>query len=356
MKESRENDWLKKLIIVCASLLLVVGVIPTAKMSDPFGYAAIAMAAEQSEQTPMPENPVTADAETEEPETGTFEAENPEPQQAGENGETPETEQPQETEQIGESGETEQIIMPEAQETQKPPPYTVTEMSATLYAQKSSNVRKGPSKDYDKIGGLSLNQAVTVTGRADTGWYRIDYKGQEGFVSDSLLAETQVVIQQPEPTPTPEQQANKQRWEYTENELIQLCLSECITADMSEWDKAVAINNYLCGLMEYDYTYTHRSTFDALAYGIGVCQGYANAYQKMMNAAGIPTDYISGYGWTGSEWGSHGWNRVLMGGQYYYVDVCWNDCLSSYKYLLLDYEKFSYDHEERRINPENRVK
>lgn len=77
--------------------------------------------------------------------------------------------------------------------------YVVTDMSAILYVQKNSNVPQGPSTDYEVIGGLALNQEAVVTGRADTGWYRIEYKGGEGFVAGSLLGRDQVVIETPAP-------------------------------------------------------------------------------------------------------------------------------------------------------------
>lgn len=81
--------------------------------------------------------------------------------------------------------ETEEIEIPE---------YIVTEMSATKYAKSSVNVRSGPSSEYDRVGGLSTNQQVTVTGQADTGWYRIDFNGTEAFVSNSYLVDEKVAV------------------------------------------------------------------------------------------------------------------------------------------------------------------
>ncbi|MCD7784308.1 MAG: SH3 domain-containing protein [Oscillospiraceae bacterium] len=66
--------------------------------------------------------------------------------------------------------------------------YTVEAMSATMYATYSVNVRSGPSADYDRIGGYAQGAEVTVTGRASTGWYQVDYKGETGYVSSSYLS------------------------------------------------------------------------------------------------------------------------------------------------------------------------
>lgn len=37
-----------------------------------------------------------------------------------------------------------------------------------MYAQSSVNLRQGPSTEYDKVGSLSTNQSVTVTGYVET--------------------------------------------------------------------------------------------------------------------------------------------------------------------------------------------
>lgn len=67
--------------------------------------------------------------------------------------------------------------------------FTVEDMSATMYATDSVNVRSGPSADYDRVGSFKKNEAVTVTGRASTGWYRVEIKGGVGYVSNSYLTD-----------------------------------------------------------------------------------------------------------------------------------------------------------------------
>lgn len=314
MRNEVKNAGLKKVIVFLSIVLTLVGIVPfeTLNLSQYISTTTYAATVEENETE---ENETEVESETESTEVAVVE-----------------------------------------------PAYTVEEMSAVLYAQQASNVRSGPSKDYEVIGGLATNQEVTITGKASTGWYRISYNGGEGFVAASLLKETQVVIEVPVQEPVVEQPAVaqqpvvKQRWEMTEAELIQFCLSECITPTMNEFEKAVAINNYLCAIMTYDRTYKHVSTFDALAYGTGVCQGYANAYKKLMDAAGIPTDYVSGQGYNGQTTGRHAWNRSLINGVYYYTDVCWNDSATSpNRYLLISYEQMSIDHFQQEINRTNRV-
>ena len=70
--------------------------------------------------------------------------------------------------------------------------YSVVEMSATKYAKQSVNIRKGPGTDYEKIGSLTMNQKVTVTGQADNGWYRISYNGGDAYVSNKYLVDNKI--------------------------------------------------------------------------------------------------------------------------------------------------------------------
>ena len=70
--------------------------------------------------------------------------------------------------------------------------YTVTPMTATMYAQQAVNLRQGPGTNYDKTGSLSTNQSVEVTGYTDVAsgkWYQLS---NGSFVSSKYLKDTQV--------------------------------------------------------------------------------------------------------------------------------------------------------------------
>lgn len=49
------------------------------------------------------------------------------------------------------------------------------------------NVRSGPSKDYEKIGSLSRDMGVEVTGIVEPDWYVIDFEGEEGYISSEYV-------------------------------------------------------------------------------------------------------------------------------------------------------------------------
>lgn len=91
------------------------------------------------------------------------------------------------TEGSQDSGQTE--IQAEAVE------YTYTEITATMYAKSSVNVRDTPSTQGNKVSMLDTNQEVTVTGQCkETGWYRILLDDRECYVSDSYLVDAPVAV------------------------------------------------------------------------------------------------------------------------------------------------------------------
>lgn len=104
------------------------------------------------------------------------------------------------------------------------------------------------------------------------------------------------------------------------------------------------IHDKLINLVTYDYELLARDhdTGDLgyTAYGAlvedsmglknrAVCGGYAQAFQYLLQQAGIEAAYVTGYAdsesGTLSEQGSHAWNIVKLDGEWYEVDSCWDD-------------------------------
>ena len=80
--------------------------------------------------------------------------------------------------------------------------YTFEDMEATKYAKSTINVRSLPTADGEKLGGLSANDEVKVTGKCnETGWYRIEYSEGIAYVSDSYLVDNKVEAPKPAETP-----------------------------------------------------------------------------------------------------------------------------------------------------------
>ena len=88
---------------------------------------------------------------------------------------------------------------------------TVYGQPEIMYASDPVNVRKGPATDFERAGGLSRGQEVSVTGQADTGWYEIVYGDVTAYVSGHYLQK-----EKPAEEPAPQQQAAAEGQPVTE--------------------------------------------------------------------------------------------------------------------------------------------
>jgi uncharacterized protein YgiM (DUF1202 family) len=74
--------------------------------------------------------------------------------------------------------------------------WDIEDADETMYAQKSCNIRKGPSTDYDKVGSLDKNESVHVIGKTTyngSTWYLIESSDStDEFVASSLLGDSKV--------------------------------------------------------------------------------------------------------------------------------------------------------------------
>ncbi|MCI8484628.1 MAG: leucine-rich repeat protein [Lachnospiraceae bacterium] len=95
-----------------------------------------------------------------------------------------------------------------------------------------------------------------------------------------------------------------------------------VDSSWSDLEKALYVNDYLATNCEYDTTYSKYSSYNVFVDKTAVCQGYALAYQELMNRLNIPCQVVS------SEPLDHAWNLVKIGSSWYHVDVTWNDPLS----------------------------
>lgn len=112
-------------------------------------------------------------------------------------------------------------------------------------------------------------------------------------------------------------------------------LAATVFEGMSDWQIALSVHDYLAAYGEYDETLTYYQGYDLLVRGTAVCAGYTQAYMDLLNRVGIPCVRVS------SEAMDHTWNLVRIGGQWYHVDVTWDDPTPnregrvSHKYFLL---------------------
>ena len=109
----------------------------------------------------------------------------------------------------------------------------------------------------------------------------------------------------------------------------------------SEYQKVKLIHDYICDNVNYDYTYTYYTSYDALIGGEAVCQGYANLFYRMCREAGLSVRTVSGIGFEQS----HAWNIVKIGDYYYNIDITWDGQseITHYHYFLKSQSDFE-DH------------
>lgn len=116
-------------------------------------------------------------------------------------------------------------------------------------------------------------------------------------------------------------------------------ISQIIQDNMSDEEKELAINEYLCQTIEYDesallsaenYDYMQVDSefndsftaYGALINGKCVCAGYAAAFKLLAEEAGLSSIVVTGM-LDGTM--SHAWNKVNINGEWQIIDVTNND-------------------------------
>lgn len=107
--------------------------------------------------------------------------------------------------------------------------------------------------------------------------------------------------------------------------LVDKAVAEMNLSTTDHYEIICAVNEYLCDTVVYPpnepyppLTHTPYGAF----HGDGVCEGYATAAKLMLNKLGIRCDIQTG---TCHGGGGHAWNLVELEGQWYQMDVTWND-------------------------------
>ena len=97
--------------------------------------------------------------------------------------------------------------------------------------------------------------------------------------------------------------------------------------NLTDVQKALLLHDRLAINCEYDtegfnnntLTYKAYTAYGALVEGLAVCQGYAEAYDYLLEKVGIDSILCS------SDALKHAWNIVYIDGKPYHVDVTWDD-------------------------------
>lgn len=91
-----------------------------------------------------------------------------------------------------------------------------------------------------------------------------------------------------------------------------------ISPNMTDYEKIMAVHDYM--VLNYTYDITDTAQDVSVIYDkTGVCTAYSMAFIHMMNVLGIDATIIT------SERMVHAWNLVRLDGEWYHMDVTWDD-------------------------------
>ena len=87
--------------------------------------------------------------------------------------------------------------------------------------------------------------------------------------------------------------------------------------------KALYLHDRICLMTEYDATLKNDDLYDLFLNGKATCQGYAAAYLAVLRECGIECHFVA------SDSIEHIWSLVKLDGEWYHVDLTWDDSASS---------------------------
>ena len=108
-------------------------------------------------------------------------------------------------------------------------------------------------------------------------------------------------------------------------EQMSVVINQVIKPGMTDYEKELAIHDYIVTHCEYGYTdganeYAFRA-YGVLVHGKAVCNGYAEAMTLLLNCVDVENEIMTGY----ADGELHAWNRVKLDGKWYQVDATWDD-------------------------------
>lgn len=124
-------------------------------------------------------------------------------------------------------------------------------------------------------------------------------------------------------------------------------------AQSSDYEKLKYVHDWIVNNTVYtnnDADYI-READGPIVYGKAVCEGYSKAFMYFAQSMGFECVCVAGKGYSSGKGEDHMWNLVKLGGQWYNVDVTWDDPVMSngsqtlrYNYFLISDSAIGKDH------------
>ena len=121
---------------------------------------------------------------------------------------------------------------------------------------------------------------------------------------------------------------------YEISQVVNNFMKTYINDNMTDLEKEITIIKYLVETVEYDFEeYAKQSrtlndsykAYGALIYKKAVCSGYAKAFDLLAKKCGLMTTIVTGDAMNDYIVGPHAWNQIYLDGDWYNVDVTFED-------------------------------
>lgn len=123
--------------------------------------------------------------------------------------------------------------------------------------------------------------------------------------------------------------------------VVEHFISEYIKPEMTDFEKEIQIIKYLVATVDYDVNELNNDdphindsyrAYGALVNGKAVCSGYAKAFDLLAKSCGLSTTVVTGTAVNSdNQNGAHAWNQIYLDGDWYNVDVTFEDPITNIK-------------------------
>lgn len=194
---------------------------------------------------------------------------------------------------------------------------------------------------------MQLTEAVEAykNDHPEVFWLKSDFEYIDNDDSTSLILSYSV---QPDNSDPDRLKKAKEKFNRTVDKII-----DGAPKNATDYELELYVNDYLVNNCVYDKEAAEsekligheNDAYGALVEKKAVCEGYSRAFQLLCNRLGIDCINISGT----ADGESHAWNNVKLDGEWYEVDVTWNDTDGDTEFPIYDYfnlpsDKFSESH------------
>lgn len=120
-----------------------------------------------------------------------------------------------------------------------------------------------------------------------------------------------------------------------------------VDPSMSDYEQVKIFHDYIVNNTHYD---PNAPGYGTLATGTGMCEDYTMTFELLCWLSGIDCRYVTGDAYGVGGWQGHAWNKVLVDGTWYNIDLTFDDPITNigdvclYDYFLKSDATFRYEH------------